>query len=50
MRNWNRTFLGFIYLAFILRIEARPEYTERISGSAGDVLEDDPVGRLKVCV
>lgn len=24
--------------------------TERISGSAGDVLEDDPVGRLKVFV
>lgn len=25
-------------------------HTERISGSAGDVLEDDPVGRLKVFV
>ncbi|KAI6675788.1 hypothetical protein NL676_003694 [Syzygium grande] len=28
----------------------RTQPTERISGSAGDVLEDDPVGRLKVFV
>ncbi|OWM89037.1 hypothetical protein CDL15_Pgr023883 [Punica granatum] len=28
----------------------RTQRTERISGSAGDVLEDDPVGRLKVFV
>ncbi|CAI9786853.1 unnamed protein product [Fraxinus pennsylvanica] len=43
-----------VYFAFCLSIEAfkfdRTQQTERISGSAGDVLEDDPVGRLKVFV
>ncbi|XP_055809987.1 probable beta-1,4-xylosyltransferase IRX10L [Solanum dulcamara] len=53
MRNWN--FLGFLYLAFILRVESFKfhridQHVERISGSAGDVLEDDPTGRLKVFV
>ncbi|CAN6359853.1 unnamed protein product [Urochloa humidicola] len=28
----------------------KDHHTDRISGSAGDVLEDDPVGRLKVYV
>ncbi|CAN4124548.1 unnamed protein product [Withania somnifera] len=53
MRNWS--FLWFLYFAFILRIEAlaihrTDQHTERISRSAGDVLEDDPIGRLKVFV
>ncbi|KAF3612497.1 hypothetical protein FXO38_36810, partial [Capsicum annuum] len=51
----NLIFLWYLYLAFVLRIEAltfhrTDQHTERISGSAGDVLEDNPVGRLKVFV
>ncbi|PPD76126.1 hypothetical protein GOBAR_DD26945 [Gossypium barbadense] len=50
MRKW---FWGFLFIAFgfVCSIAAeRNPRTERISGSAGDVLEDDPVGRLKVYV
>ncbi|KAL6972947.1 Glycerol kinase, partial [Sarracenia purpurea var. burkii] len=46
--------VGLLYFALVLRIGAvevgRGQLTERISGSAGDVLDDDPVGRLKVFV
>ncbi|KHG17070.1 putative beta-1,4-xylosyltransferase IRX10 -like protein [Gossypium arboreum] len=43
--------LLFFALGFAWSITAeRNPCTERISGSAGDVLEDDPVGRLKVYV
>ncbi|KAL2490937.1 putative beta-1 [Abeliophyllum distichum] len=54
MRSWIWVLPVVLYFAFCLRIEAskfhRTQQTERISGSAGDVLEDDPVGRLKVFV
>ncbi|KAG5609277.1 hypothetical protein H5410_020558 [Solanum commersonii] len=54
MRNWRWDFLVLLHLAFLLGTEAfkfhKTQRTERISGSAGDVLEDDPVGRLKVFV
>ncbi|KAL0464031.1 UNVERIFIED_CONTAM: putative beta-1,4-xylosyltransferase IRX10L [Sesamum latifolium] len=54
MRNRRWVFAVVLFLALCLRIEAfkfhRTQRTERISGSAGDVLEDDPVGRLKVFV
>ena len=48
MRNWN--FIVFLCLAFVLRVESFKfhridQHVERISGSAGDVLEDDPTGR-----
>ncbi|GFZ08040.1 exostosin family protein [Actinidia rufa] len=48
MKDWRWAFVGFLYFALALRIGAvelgRGQQTERISGSAGDVLEDDPVG------
>ncbi|KAL0397195.1 UNVERIFIED_CONTAM: putative beta-1,4-xylosyltransferase IRX10L [Sesamum calycinum] len=54
MRNRRWVFTVLLFLALCLRIQAfkfhRTQRTERISGSAGDVLEDDPVGRLKVFV
>ncbi|XP_027126549.1 probable beta-1,4-xylosyltransferase IRX10L [Coffea eugenioides] len=56
MRNWRWGLIGIVFLSFVIRTEAwkfskaQHEHTERISGSAGDVLEDDPVGRLKVFV
>ncbi|EEF50128.1 conserved hypothetical protein [Ricinus communis] len=44
-------FLLLLVSCFINRTFAHQKpRTERISGSAGDVLEDDPVGRLKVYV
>ncbi|CAA3000798.1 Hypothetical predicted protein, partial [Olea europaea subsp. europaea] len=52
MKRWFFAFL--FYFASCARIGAlkfdKTQQTERISGSAGDVLEDDPVGRLKVFV
>ncbi|KAL1326694.1 hypothetical protein AAHE18_13G247300 [Arachis hypogaea] len=46
--------LGVLLSASLFAIDSvelrRNQPTERISGSAGDVLEDDPVGRLKVFV
>ncbi|KAL0319032.1 UNVERIFIED_CONTAM: putative beta-1,4-xylosyltransferase IRX10L [Sesamum angustifolium] len=54
MRIGRWVFAVVLCIAFCSRIEAfkfhRTQQTERISGSAGDVLEDDPVGRLKVFV
>ncbi|KAL6494435.1 Glycerol kinase [Orobanche gracilis] len=54
MKNRRWVFIMFFCIAFSLGIEAfkfqRAQRTERISGSAGDVLEDDPTGRLKVFV
>ncbi|XP_015937882.1 probable beta-1,4-xylosyltransferase IRX10L [Arachis duranensis] len=54
MDFWKWVFFGFLCAALVLRIGAvelgRNQPTERISGSAGDVLEDNPVGRLKVFV
>ncbi|KAK6262044.1 hypothetical protein QUC31_007860 [Theobroma cacao] len=55
MKIWRWVFVGILILAACaFKIEAfnlgRSQPTERISGSAGDVLEDDPVGRLKVFV
>lgn len=51
MRTWSWVFaVALVHaLAGSLGAEQRP-HTERISGSAGDVLEDNPVGRLKVYV
>ncbi|KAK4374668.1 hypothetical protein RND71_005345 [Anisodus tanguticus] len=50
----DKVFIGILYFVFLLKTEGlrfhRFENTERISGSAGDVLEDNPVGRLKVFV
>ncbi|KAK9278307.1 hypothetical protein L1049_027872 [Liquidambar formosana] len=47
-------FVVLLFTALVLRVHAvevrQSQPTERISGSAGDVLEDDPVGRLKVFV
>ncbi|CBI29266.3 unnamed protein product, partial [Vitis vinifera] len=40
---------GFVWGIGAHGLDRHP-HTERISGSAGDVLEDDPVGRLKVFV
>uniref|UniRef100_A0A2K1YC08 Exostosin GT47 domain-containing protein n=1 Tax=Populus trichocarpa TaxID=3694 RepID=A0A2K1YC08_POPTR len=55
MEIWKWVFVGVLwYAGFVLSTGAvelgRSQHTERISGSAGDVLEDDPVGRLKVFV
>uniref|UniRef100_A0A2N9FCB3 Exostosin GT47 domain-containing protein n=1 Tax=Fagus sylvatica TaxID=28930 RepID=A0A2N9FCB3_FAGSY len=54
MNCWRWGFVGIVYAALVLTIGAvehgRTQPTERISGSAGDVLEDNPVGRLKVFV
>nr|AFK43167.1 unknown [Medicago truncatula] len=54
MGIWKLGFLGLLCATFLFTIDAvelrRNQPTERISGSAGDVLEDDPVGRLKVFV
>ncbi|PPD92959.1 hypothetical protein GOBAR_DD10095 [Gossypium barbadense] len=55
MEIWGWVFIGILFLAdFVVKIEpfklGRSQPTERISGSAGDVLEDNPVGRLKVFV
>ncbi|KAF2321367.1 hypothetical protein GH714_040454 [Hevea brasiliensis] len=55
MKIWKLVFVGILcYAAFASTVGAvklsRSQPTERISGSAGDVLEDDPVGRLKVFV
>jgi hypothetical protein len=53
MRRWA---LAIAILAAVLFLGAEAQavqqghQTERISGSAGDVLEDNPVGRLKVYV
>lgn len=54
MNGWRWGFLLLVYAALVLKTGAvehgRTQPTERISGSAGDVLEDNPVGRLKVFV
>ncbi|KAL3575554.1 hypothetical protein D5086_023655 [Populus alba] len=55
MEIWKWVFVGVLwYAGSVLSTGAvelgRSQHTERISGSAGDVLEDDPVGRLKVFV
>ncbi|KAG6410656.1 hypothetical protein SASPL_128721 [Salvia splendens] len=54
MRNLRWALIMCFFLGSSLRAETfklkRSQKTERISGSAGDVLEDDPVGRLKVFV
>ncbi|KAG2706402.1 hypothetical protein I3760_05G102500 [Carya illinoinensis] len=51
MRIWVWVFPVLIVSGFVWRVSADQNVrTERISGSAGDVLEDDPVGRLKVYV
>jgi hypothetical protein len=42
--------LTVAYLLSVALIVSGEEQHQRISGSAGDVLEDDPVGRLKVFV
>ncbi|KAJ6748304.1 BETA-14-XYLOSYLTRANSFERASE IRX10L-RELATED [Salix purpurea] len=55
MEIWKWVFVGVLwYAGYVSSTGAvelgRSQNTERISGSAGDVLEDDPVGRLKVFV
>ncbi|KAL3597432.1 hypothetical protein D5086_009069 [Populus alba] len=55
MEIWKWVFVGAIwYTGLVLSIGVvklgKSQRTERISGSAGDVLEDDPIGRLKVFV
>ncbi|KAE8703491.1 putative beta-1,4-xylosyltransferase IRX10L [Hibiscus syriacus] len=52
MEIWRWVFIGILFIAdSMVKIEpfklGRSQPTERISGSAGDVLEDDPVGRLE---
>ncbi|GKC06430.1 probable beta-1,4-xylosyltransferase IRX10L [Tanacetum coccineum] len=52
--KWAFVFLVVLF-GFLLNLDhafelRKGQKTERISGSAGDVLEDDPVGRLKVFV
>ncbi|KAE9608615.1 hypothetical protein Lal_00020753 [Lupinus albus] len=54
MSFWKWGLVVLLFGGFFFTIGAvelgRNQPTERISGSAGDVLEDDPVGRLKVFV
>ncbi|KAG6413233.1 hypothetical protein SASPL_125941 [Salvia splendens] len=51
MRNLRWALIMCFFLGSSLRAETfKLKKSERISGSAGDVLEDDPVGRLKVFV
>ncbi|KAH8486586.1 hypothetical protein H0E87_025554 [Populus deltoides] len=55
MKIWKWVFVGVIwYAGLVLSIGVvelgRSQHIERIFGSARDVLEDDPVGRLKVFV
>ncbi|XVE63785.1 hypothetical protein DITRI_Ditri07aG0047900 [Diplodiscus trichospermus] len=51
MEIWKWVFIAILFLAdLVVKIEpfklGHSQHTERISGSAGDVLEDDPVGRF----
>ncbi|CAN0915925.1 Probable beta-1,4-xylosyltransferase IRX10L [Linum grandiflorum] len=52
MEIWICLFSAILFhAALVSAVElTRTQPTERISGSAGDVLDDDPVGRLKVFV
>ncbi|GLU06306.1 hypothetical protein SLE2022_233490 [Rubroshorea leprosula] len=50
MRIWMWVFVVFVLGYAWSAASKQSVRTKRISGSAGDLLEDDPVGRLKVYV
>ncbi|KAK1669391.1 hypothetical protein QYE76_057550 [Lolium multiflorum] len=53
MSRWGLAAIAVLAAAAALFIAAEAQQghqTERISGSAGDVLDDDPVGKLKVFI